>query len=67
MYITIMDSRNTSVTTYMWDVVSASTEEVEVLIDRLGYHLSEVSYMTSDEEPYISTIEINDITFMQNG
>lgn len=67
MYITIMDCSNTSITTFVWDVASASTEEVEILIERLGYNLSEVFYMTSGEDPYISTVEINDMTFLQNG
>jgi len=61
MYISVMDYSTTSITTLVWDVEKASTEEIEALIERLGYHLSQVSYMTSDEEPDISVIEVSDL------
>lgn len=56
-----MDYRTTSITTLVWGVEKFSTEEVECLLESLGYHLSQVSYMTSDEEPMVSTVEVSDL------
>ena len=61
MYISIMDFSTTTIHTLVWNVEEASTEEVEILLESLGYHLSQVSYMTSQEEPTVSTIEVNDL------
>lgn len=61
MYISVMDFSTTTIHTLVWNVEEASTEEVEILLESLGYHLSQVSYMTSQEEPTISTIEVNDL------
>jgi len=35
--------------------------DVEVLLQKLGYHLSEIAYMTSEEEPEFGMVEISDI------
>jgi hypothetical protein len=56
-----MDFSTTTIHTLVWDVEEASTEEVEILLESLGYHLSQVSYMTSKEEPMISTIEVSEL------
>ena len=57
-----MDYSTTTITKLVWDVVSATTEEVEALLDMIGYNLSQISYMTSDEEPdYGGCIEVSDI------
>jgi hypothetical protein len=56
-----MDFSTTTIHTLVWDVDEASTEEVEILLESLGYHLSQVSYMTSKEEPMISTIEVSEL------
>lgn len=61
MYISVMDFSTTTIHTLVWNVEEASTEEVEILLESVGYHLSQVSYMTSQEEPTISTIEVNDL------
>jgi len=61
MYITVMDFSTTTVTKLAWDVEKASNEEVEALLESIGYHLSQVSYMTSDEEPDVSIVEVSDL------
>ena len=61
MYITVMDFSTTTVTKLAWDVEKASNEEVEALLESVGYHLSQVSYMTSDEEPDINIVEVSDL------
>lgn len=61
MYISVMDFSTTTIHTLVWDVEEASTEEVEILLESLGYHLSQVSYMTSQEEPMVSTIEVSEL------
>lgn len=61
MYISVMDFSTTTIHTLVWDVEVASTEEVEILLEGLGYHLSQVSYMTSQEEPMVSTIEVSEL------
>ena len=61
MYITVMDYSTTTVTKLAWDVEKASNEEVEALLESVGYHLSQVSYMTSDEEPEINIVEVSDL------
>lgn len=61
MYISVMDFSTTTIHTLVWDVDEASTEEVEILLESLGYHLSQVSYMTSKEEPMVSTIEVSEL------
>lgn len=61
MYITVMDYSTKTIHTLAWNVEKASTEEVEILLERCGYHLSQVSYMTSDEEPEYSIIEVSDL------
>lgn len=61
MYITIMNPTAQTVTTYDWDVPTPTKEEVEVLIEALGYHWDEIYYFTSLEEPIISTSEVADV------
>lgn len=60
MYITIMSEKDATVTTYAWDVEEATIDEVWVLIDSLGYHMDEICYMVTEEEPFVSCEEIND-------
>ena len=61
MYITVMDFSTSTVTKLVWDVEKASNEEVEALLESVGYHLSQVSYMTSDEEPDVNIVEVSDV------
>lgn len=61
MYITIMNPSANTVTTYDWDVTTPSDEEVQVLIEALGFHLDEIFYFTSLEEPFVSSSEISDV------
>lgn len=56
-----MNPNEASVTTYAWDEPFESTDQVEVLIEALGYHLDEVTYMVSHEEPYVGTSEVEDV------
>lgn len=37
------------------------TEYVECLLERCGYHLSQVAYMTTDDEPAVGLTEVSDI------
>lgn len=55
-----MNPIDMSVETWHWDKATATTEEVQVLIEALGYDISKVYYMTSDEEPYVSANEVSD-------
>lgn len=61
MYITVMDFSTSTITKLAWDVEKASNEEVEALLESVGYHLSQVSYMTSDEEPDVNIVEVSDV------
>lgn len=70
MYISVMDYSTKNIHTLVWDVVKATTEEVECLLETLGYNLSQVSYMTSDDEPEVGVIEVSDLlddTFHAKG
>ena len=55
-----MNPIDMSVETWHWDKEKATTEEVQVLIEALGYDLTKVYYMTSDEEPYVTANEVSD-------
>lgn len=61
MYITITNPTTQTVTVYDWDVPTPTDEEVQVLIEALGYHWDEINYFTSLEEPVVSSVEIADI------
>lgn len=61
MYITVMDFSTSTVTTLACNFELADSEAVESLLECCGYHLSQISYMTSNEEPEVSTIKISDI------
>ena len=62
MYITVMDFSTSTITKLVWDVAKASNEEVEALLEQMGYHLSQVSYMTTDEEPeFGGIVEVSDV------
>lgn len=62
MYVTVMDFSTSSVTTLAWDVETATDEEAEVLLERMGYHLSQVSYMLTEDEPdYGGVVEVSDV------
>lgn len=62
MYITVMDFSTSTVTKLVWDVEKASNEEVEALLESVGYHLSQVSYMTTEEEPeFGGIVEVSDV------
>ena len=61
MYITVMDFSTSTITKLVWDVEKASNEEVEALLESVGYHLSQVSYMTTDEEPDVNIVEVSDV------
>lgn len=61
MYITVMDFSTETITKVAWNVESPANEEVEILLERMGYHLSQISYMTTDEEPAIGLVEVNDV------
>lgn len=62
MYITVMDFSTSSVSKIAWDVESASSEEVEIVLEAIGYRLSDISYMTTIEEPeFALAVELSDI------
>ena len=44
-----------------WDIESATSEEIDILLERIGYRMSEISYMTTEEEPVVGLIEVSDI------
>ena len=45
MYITVMDFSTETITKLVWDVEEAESEQVEILLERMGYHLSQISYI----------------------
>ena len=61
MYITVMDYSTKNVATLAWNVEKATTEEVDILLERCGHHLSQIDYMTSEEEPEYSIVEVSDL------
>ena len=61
MYITVMDFSTETITKLVWDVQTANNEETEILLERMGYHLSQISYMTTEEEPAIGLVEVSDV------
>ena len=61
MYITVMDFSTETITKLVWDVESATNEETEVLLERMGFHLSQISYMTTKDEPDIGIVEVTDV------
>ena len=50
MFIHVMDFSIKAFRTLVWDVESYTTEDVELLLEAMGYHLSQVAYMTSEDE-----------------
>ena len=69
MYITVMDFSNKTISQLSWDVEDASTEDVEVILERAGFRISQIAYMTSDEEIPVGIIELSDLIesdFSQN-
>lgn len=62
MYITVMDYSTKTITKLVWDVEQAVTEEVECMLEGIGYHLSQIAYMTSDDEPdFGGIVEVSDL------
>ena len=58
MYITVMDYSTCTVTKLVQD---KPIKNVEDLLQRCGYHLSEIAYMISEEEPQFGLTEVSDI------
>lgn len=61
MYITVMDYSTSTITKLAWDAESATTEETEILLERMGYHLSQIAYMTTQDEPDFGCVEVTDV------
>ena len=61
MYIIVMDHSTETVSALAWNVKEATNEEVECLLGRVGYHLSQISYMSTKEEPELCLIEVSDL------
>ena len=62
MYITVMDFSTSTISKLVWDVESATTEQVEITLERMGFHLSQIAYMTTDDEPdFGGIIEVTDV------
>lgn len=62
MYITVMDFSTETITKLVWNVEEQpQTEEVECLLEAIGYHLTQIAYMTTDEEPVVGLAEVSDI------
>ena len=56
-----MDYSTNTITILAWDRVSAGTEEIECLLEGMGYHLSQIHFMTSDEEPDVGSVVVSDL------
>lgn len=61
MYITVMDYSDKTISKMVWDVESATTEEVEILLERAGFRMSQIAYMTSEEDVPVGFIELSDL------
>lgn len=61
MYITVMDFSTETITKIVWNVEEAETEQVEILLELAGYHLSQISYMVTQDEPDCGEVEVTDI------
>ena len=62
MYITVMDYSTKTITKLVWDVEQAETEEVECMLEAVGYHLSQIAYMTTNDEPeYCGEVEVAEL------
>lgn len=64
MYITIIDFSTSTLSTLAWDadIETTDTDAVEELLCRCGYHLSQISYMATEDEPdYGGIVEVSDI------
>ena len=62
MYITVMDYSRKNVTKLVWDVEDATTEEVEILLESIGYKISQIAYLTTADEPdYGGCVEVSDL------
>ena len=61
-----MDFSTETITKLVWDVEEAESEQVEILLERMGYHLSQISYMTTKDEPdFGGIVEVTDV--LQNA
>ena len=62
MYITVMDYSTKTITKLVWDVEQAETEEVECMLEAVGYHLSQIAYMTTEDEPdFGGEVEVSEL------
>ncbi len=62
MYITVMDYSTESITKLVWDVEEANSEQIEILLERMGYHISQIAYMTTTDEPdFGGVVEVTDV------
>lgn len=57
-----MDFSTSTISKIVWDVENANSEEVEILLMAMGYHISQIAYMKTEDEPdYGGLIEVSDI------
>jgi len=55
-----MNPQDKTVVTWQWDRPTATTDEVQLLIEALGYDPKQVFYMMGDDEPMVSSAEVSD-------
>lgn len=53
-----MDYSTNTITKLAYD---KPIRDIELLLERCGYHLSEIAYMISEAEPQIGCVEVSDI------
>lgn len=54
MYVTVIDYSIPAVRVHEWDIEhDPTTEETEGYLADVGYHISQISFMTSEEMPDI--------------
>lgn len=61
MYITVMDYSTSTINKLVWDVEDMESACIEMLLELMGYHLSQISYMTTEDEPDFGIVEVTDI------
>ena len=62
MYITVMDYSTSTITKLVWDVEDTESACVEMLLELMGYHLSQISYMVTEDEPdFGGIVEVTDV------
>lgn len=63
MYITIMDYSTEAISIIKLPATTPTTENIESLLESVGFHLSQIAYMTTEEIPEIGeAVDVDELT-----